>query len=103
MFINVVLPEPEAPVRATISPRSIVSDTPLSTGTSISPRWYVFRMSSSLMSSIVVIPAASPPAVAGGLEVGGLLLLLAAEHLGGERIAAVVAVGRRQGVAGDDD
>ena len=39
MFISVDLPEPDAPISATISPRSMVSDTPLSTGTSISPRW----------------------------------------------------------------
>jgi hypothetical protein len=38
-FISVVLPEPEAPIRATNSPRSIESDTPLSTGTSSWPRW----------------------------------------------------------------
>ena len=38
MFINVVLPEPEAPISATISPRWIVSEMPLSTGTSTSPR-----------------------------------------------------------------
>ena len=37
MFISVVLPEPVAPISATISPRSISSETPLSTGTSISP------------------------------------------------------------------
>ena len=28
MFIKVVLPEPDAPISATISPRSMVSDTP---------------------------------------------------------------------------
>ena len=39
MFISVVLPEPDAPISATNSPRSIDSDTPRSTGTSISPRW----------------------------------------------------------------
>ena len=38
IFISVVLPEPDAPIRATISPRSMVSEMPLSTGTSTSPR-----------------------------------------------------------------
>ena len=38
MFINVVLPEPEAPISATISPRAIDSEMPRSTGTSTSPR-----------------------------------------------------------------
>ena len=38
MFISVVLPEPEAPISATISPRAMVSEMPLSTGTSTSPR-----------------------------------------------------------------
>ena len=38
MFISVVLPEPEAPISATISPRAIESEMPLSTGTSTSPR-----------------------------------------------------------------
>ena len=38
MFISVVLPEPEAPIRATISPRAIVSEMPRSTGTSTSPK-----------------------------------------------------------------
>ena len=38
MFMSVVLPDPEAPINATISPRRIVSDTPRSTGTSTSPR-----------------------------------------------------------------
>ena len=39
MFIKVVFPEPEAPISATISPRLIGIDMPLSTGTSTSPRW----------------------------------------------------------------
>ena len=34
MFISVLLPEPLAPTSATSSPRSIVSDTPCSTGIS---------------------------------------------------------------------
>ena len=38
MFIKVVLPEPEAPISATISPRSMDSEMPRSTGTSTSPR-----------------------------------------------------------------
>ncbi len=38
MFISVVLPEPEAPISATISPRAIDSEMPCSTGTSTSPR-----------------------------------------------------------------
>ena len=38
MFINVVLPEPEAPISATSSPWWIVSEMPRSTGTSTSPR-----------------------------------------------------------------
>ena len=37
-LINVVFPEPEAPISATISRRAIDSDTPRSTGTSIDPR-----------------------------------------------------------------
>jgi hypothetical protein len=37
-FISVVLPEPEAPIKATISPRRMVNEMPLSTGTSTSPR-----------------------------------------------------------------
>ena len=53
MFISVVLPEPEAPIRATISPRAMESETPLRTGTSTSPRWYVFVMFSSRISSII--------------------------------------------------
>ena len=36
--MSVVLPEPEAPISATISPRSMVSEMPLSTGTSTSPK-----------------------------------------------------------------
>ena len=39
MFISVLLPEPDAPIRATISPPATVSDTPLSTGTAMSPMW----------------------------------------------------------------
>ena len=38
MFINVDLPEPDAPISATISPRAMDSEMPLSTGTSTSPR-----------------------------------------------------------------
>ena len=41
MFISVLLPDPEAPIRATSSPRATVTETPLSTGTSMSPSWYV--------------------------------------------------------------
>ena len=37
--MSVLLPEPEAPMSATISPRPIVADTPLRTGTATSPRW----------------------------------------------------------------
>ncbi len=37
MFISVDLPEPEAPMIATKSPRSTVSETPRSATTSISP------------------------------------------------------------------
>ena len=37
MFISVDLPEPDAPIRATMSPFSTRSDTPLRTGTSIPP------------------------------------------------------------------
>ena len=33
MLMSVVLPDPDAPIRATISPGSIASETPLSTGT----------------------------------------------------------------------
>ena len=36
--MSVVLPEPEAPIKATISPRWMVNEMPLSTGTSTSPR-----------------------------------------------------------------
>ena len=36
MFISVLLPEPDVPMIATYSPRSIVSDTPSSARTSIS-------------------------------------------------------------------
>ena len=50
IFMSVVLPEPEAPIRATISPRAMVRETPLSTGTSSSPRWYVLVMFSRQMS-----------------------------------------------------
>ena len=38
MFMSVLLPEPDAPIRATYSPFSIFSVMPLRTGTSISPR-----------------------------------------------------------------
>ncbi len=38
MFISVVLPEPDAPINATISPRAMDNETPRSTGTSTSPR-----------------------------------------------------------------
>jgi hypothetical protein len=41
MFMRVLLPEPDAPMRAASSPCATASDTPLRTGTSISPRWYV--------------------------------------------------------------
>src|SRR5262249_14544509 len=51
MFIRVDLPDPDAPVSATSSPRLIESETPLSTGTSCSPRWYVLQTSSRVMSS----------------------------------------------------
>jgi hypothetical protein len=37
MFISVLLPEPEAPIKATSSPFATVNDMPLSTGTSMSP------------------------------------------------------------------
>ena len=37
MFMSVLLPEPEAPIRATSSPRATFSEIPLSTGTEISP------------------------------------------------------------------
>ena len=47
-----VMPEPEAPISATISPRSMVNDTPLRTGTSISPRWYVFVRLTTRISSM---------------------------------------------------
>jgi hypothetical protein len=39
MFISVVLPDPEAPMIATISPRSIRTETPFSTWRSTSPTW----------------------------------------------------------------
>ena len=39
MFIIVDLPDPEAPMIATKSPRSTVSDTPRSAVTSTSPIW----------------------------------------------------------------
>ena len=39
MCIRVLFPDPEAPIRATRSPRETVSETPLSTGTVRSPRW----------------------------------------------------------------
>ncbi len=56
MFIKVVLPEPEAPISATISPRRMESETPRSAGTSTWPRKYVFSMFSSRMSSTSVLP-----------------------------------------------
>jgi hypothetical protein len=37
MFIRVVLPDPEAPIRATNSPGSTVNETPWSAGMAISP------------------------------------------------------------------
>jgi hypothetical protein len=37
MFMNVLLPEPEAPMTATNSPRAISSETPSSATTSTSP------------------------------------------------------------------
>ena len=39
MFISVLLPDPEAPIRATSSPWATLRETPLSTGTAMSPRW----------------------------------------------------------------
>ena len=39
MFIRVDLPEPDAPMMATNSPRSIVRLTPRSARTSLSPSW----------------------------------------------------------------
>ena len=59
MFISVDLPDPEAPISATISPRSIDSETPLSTGTSISPTWYVLKMFSSRISGMTGIKGLS--------------------------------------------
>ncbi len=55
MFISVVLPEPEVPMRATNSPRAMVSEMPLSTGTSISPRLYVLCMSRSSINSMAAL------------------------------------------------
>src|SRR5262245_26255975 len=52
MFMSVVLPEPDAPIRATSSPRRIENDTPRKTGTSISPTWYVLVMFSHRISSM---------------------------------------------------
>ena len=43
-FISVVLPEPEAPIKATNSPASMDNETSFSTGTSTSPRRYVLSM-----------------------------------------------------------
>ena len=43
--MSVVLPEPEAPMRATSSPASTVNEMPFNTGTSSSPMWYVLKMS----------------------------------------------------------
>src|SRR4051812_40991305 len=53
MFINVDLPEPEAPMMATNSPSAISSDTPRSACTSTSPIRYVLTTSSSVMSAVV--------------------------------------------------
>src|SRR5262245_58868119 len=84
MFISVDLPEPDAPIRATSSPRPIDSDTPFSTGTSTSPRKYVLRRSSSLIRSMI------SHLVSRRLS----LLLLAAKHLRGERIGHRLGGGR---------
>src|SRR5262249_34835695 len=89
MFMRVVLPEPEAPISATISPRSMASVIPFSTGTSTSPRWYVLRMSSSRMSSMAL-----PPSVR-------LAPAAAAEHLRREGVGGA-ARGALPQVADDD-
>src|SRR5262249_24114293 len=85
MFISVDLPEPEAPIRATNSPRSMVSETPLRTGTSTSPRWYVLWMSVSLISdmfwpSLLLAEQLRRERVAGGAAL--VAFGLADHHLG---------------------
>jgi len=37
MFMSVLLPDPEVPIKANSSPRATVNDMPLSTGTATSP------------------------------------------------------------------
>src|SRR5262245_21817382 len=62
MFMSVVLPEPEAPTRATISPRSMESETPSSAGTTIVPMRYTRRTSVISMSATRAPPSARSPA-----------------------------------------
>src|SRR5262245_3747143 len=104
VFMRVVLPEPEAPMRATISPRPISSDTPLSTGRSTWPSRYVLRMSTSLISSIgptlSPVPRAARHPVPGRTRHGLLLPPVAAEHLRGEGVGRPL---RAAGVVLADD
>src|SRR5262249_33820684 len=98
MFIRVVLPEPLTPISATSSPRSMVSDTPFSTGTSTSPRWYVFVKFSSLIRDISLLPfRAAVRGAPGGPPRPALALgpspAAATEQLGRERIGVAVAPG----------
>src|SRR5262245_42457955 len=105
MLMSVVLPEPEAPIRATISPRLTVSDTPFRTGTPTLPRQEVLRMASSRRD---VAPCTSRwrPAVASRLTAARLmirltLLRLVVLELGQKRRGRVVG-GPLLGLADDD-
>src|SRR5207237_102291 len=55
-FIKVLLPEPDGPMMATISPSCTTNDTPRSACTSISPILYVFVTS---LISIICLPSQS--------------------------------------------
>src|SRR6476620_798042 len=92
MFISVLLPDPDAPISATSSPRLIVNEIPFSTGTSTSPKWYVLRMSSRRMSSIAVT-----------CLTGILCCVSAAEAGRPERIIYVGAGGRCLACLANDD
>src|SRR5438094_1665494 len=92
MFIRVVLPEPEAPMSATISPLAMVNDTPLSTGTSTSPRWYVLQMSCKVMSSMCHL------VLSGLLRQGGLghVLQGSPRRVAAEECVQMASPGREQ-------
>src|SRR5579859_5943960 len=95
MFISVDLPEPDEPMMATDSPRSMRSDTPCSTGTSTSPKRYCFVTPSSSRRGSPIAPSEDPPeAAAGRLRAGrrrcrSLRVGIETRDFGDERVAGL--------------